>query len=83
MALHALNPEQLQPIVNGLLAFLDREDITVPGNLVETIVSGKSLLRAIAQDQIILAQDVSEEAPNSDPVPDLEADLDVDSEKAA
>lgn len=58
MALQALNPENFQPTCQALLAFLDREDVTIPGNLLESIVSGKSLLRALLQGQLTLAQDV-------------------------
>lgn len=58
MALQQLNPEQVQPTAQALLAFLDREDVTIPGNLLESIVSGKSLLRALVSGQLVLAQNV-------------------------
>jgi hypothetical protein len=60
MALQELNGEAIIPTAQALLSYLDREDIHVPGNLVEAIVSGKSLLRALAQGQLVLAQHVNE-----------------------
>lgn len=61
--LQPLNPEQVQPTVQNLLAFLDREDVNIPGNMVESIVSGKSLLRALLGGQLVLAQNVQEGEP--------------------
>ena len=55
MDLQELSQEAVQPTVTALLAFLDSKDITVPGNMVESIVSGKSLLRALASGQLVLA----------------------------
>lgn len=60
MALRALESEQIVPTVQVLLAFLEREDVVVPANMLEGIVSGKSILRALANGQIVLAQDMEE-----------------------
>lgn len=66
MALQALEMEQVAPIAQALLQFLDREDVTVPGNMVEQFMSGKSLVRAIAGGQLVVAQEVNE-APEPKP----------------
>lgn len=68
MALQALNQEAVQPTVQALLLFLDSENIQIPGNLLESIVSGKSLLRALATGQLVLAQE-SEEAQSQQRTP--------------
>lgn len=65
--LQSLNPEQVQPTVQNLLAFLDREDVNIPGNMVESIVSGKSLLRALLNGQLVLAQDMQPESTPGQP----------------
>lgn len=57
MALQALNPEAVQPTVQALLAFLDREDVLIPGSMNESITSAKSLCRAILSGQLIIAQE--------------------------
>jgi len=68
MALQAINQEAVTPTAQALLAFLDREDIQVPGNMLESIVSGKSLLRALVNGQLVLAQDTEAmQAPQQAP----------------
>lgn len=65
--LKAIQEEHVQKTAQSLLAFFDREDVSVPGNLVEQIVSGKSLLRAIVAGQLKVAQEVNESAPPVQP----------------
>ena len=77
--LHPVNMEQVQPTLVSLLKFLDTETIAVPGNMVEAVVGGKSLLRALISEQLVLAQ-VAQEAAASMPEPE---DPEEESEKAA
>lgn len=65
--LQAFQEEQVQQTAQSLLAFFDREDVSVPGNLVEQIVSGKSLLRAIVAGQLKVAQEVRQPPPPVQP----------------
>ena len=66
MALQALPSEQVAPTAQALLSFLDREEVSIPGNLLEAIVSGKSLLRALANGQLVLAQNVADQPPQAE-----------------
>lgn len=70
MALQALQQEAVQPTLESLLAFLDRDDLSVPGSQVEAIVSGKSLLRALLAGQLVLAQN-TQEAPAPEATPEV------------
>jgi len=51
-----LPPEQIQATAQVLLAFLDSDGATVPGNLLEGVVSGKSILRGILQGTLVVCQ---------------------------
>lgn len=76
MALQALPTEQVAPTVQALLAFLDRGDVNIPGNLLESIVSGKSLLRALASGQLVLAQNIQPQpAKGAEAPPPAAADV--------
>ena len=46
--------EQLQAPVQAMLALLSDEKSSTPNNLLEGIVSGKSLLRAILQGHVVV-----------------------------
>lgn len=78
MALQEINKDAVQPTVQTLLAFLDREDISIPGNMLESIVSAKSLMRAIMNDQLVIAQRMQPEAQ-----PQEVAEEDAATEEAA
>lgn len=71
MALQPLDQEQILPVAQTLLAFLDRDDVTIPGNLLEAIVSGKSLLRGLLQGGLVVCQ-VTQDAPVVKPEPEPE-----------
>lgn len=72
MALKALQQEAVQPTLESLLAFLDRDELSVPGSQVEAIVSGKSLLRALIAGQLVLAQQEQLQQPQAAPVAEEE-----------
>lgn len=57
MALKALESEQIVPTVQVLLSLLEREDVNVPANMLEGVVGGKSILRALINGQLVLAQE--------------------------
>jgi hypothetical protein len=72
MSLQPLQPEAVQPTVQSLLAFLDRDDVMIPGNLNESITSAKSLCRAILSGQLVIAQNTQQqpvEQPKADETP--------------
>jgi len=46
--------EQVQQAAQVMLALLSDESVSVPGNLLEGVVSGKSLLRAIVQGSLVV-----------------------------
>lgn len=48
--------EQIKNVAGGLVTFLSDESVIVPGNMVEGIVSGKSLLRALAEGKLVLCE---------------------------
>ena len=59
-----LPQENVQSAAQVLLAFLDSDGASVPGNMVEGVVSGKSLLRGLLAGQLVICQaDVPAEAP--------------------
>lgn len=66
MSLTPLNQEQVQQTSQILLAFLSDQSVSVPGNLLEGVVSGKSLLRGIVSGQLVLCQNQAG-APGGDP----------------
>ena len=62
--MRAVPAEQIQKTVQVLLSFLDSDSVTVPGSMIEGVVSGKSLLRALLDGRLIVAQlDVPQDAP--------------------
>lgn len=80
--MRAVPAEQIQQTVQVLLSFLDSDGATVPGSMVEGVVSGKSLLRGLLNGQLIVAQpDVPTEAPPAAMV--AEETLDEAEEEAA
>lgn len=66
MALQAIQQEQVQQTAQAMLAFFDREDVSIPGSMLESIVSGKSLLRALVQGQLVIAQEAQPQ-PKAEP----------------
>ena len=82
-----LPQEQVQKAAQILLTFLDSEGATVPGNLLEGVVSGKSLLRGFLQGTLIVCQAGAPAAPvapaPADPLADPLADLPVDDPEQA
>jgi hypothetical protein len=61
--------EQVQQTVQVLLTFLDSENAKVPGNLLDGVVSGKSLLRGLLNGQLVIGQvDLPKQAPMPLPV---------------
>jgi hypothetical protein len=48
------NNEQALQSVQVLLTVLSDEGISTPNNLLEAVVSGKSILRALLQGQVVL-----------------------------
>jgi hypothetical protein len=56
MSLQPLPQESVQSTCQILLAFLSDEGVSIPGNLLEGVVSGKSLLRGIIQGQLQVCQ---------------------------
>jgi hypothetical protein len=61
--------EQVQQTVQVLLTFLDSENAKVPGNLLDGVVSGKSLLRGLLNGQLVVGQvDLPKQAPVTLPV---------------
>lgn len=63
MSLKQLPKEQVTPVCQTTLALLEREDTNVPGTMIESIVSMKSILRAIIQGQLCLAQEEVDRDP--------------------
>lgn len=45
----------------ALLALLSSDKTQIPGNLVEAVISGKSLLRAIAEGSVVVCELVAQE----------------------
>ena len=79
--LKPINQEQVQQTSQVMLAFLSEESVSIPGNLLEGIVSGKSLLRGIIQGQLLVCQNAKGEAvaaPSPAPEADVETDVEVD-----
>lgn len=61
-----VNPEQVQQTAQIMLAFLSEETTSIPGNMAEGIVSGKSLLRGIVGQQLFVCQP-EQKAPKKEP----------------
>lgn len=66
--LKPVDQQNVQATAQSMMAFLDREDVSVPGNMLEAIVSGKSLLRALVSGQLVVAQNIEEPKPEVKPV---------------
>ena len=56
MPLQPLNEEHVQKTTQILLAYLDDERNVTPNNMLEGIVSGKSLLRGILSGNLVICQ---------------------------
>ena len=61
MPLTPLDPEQIQRTAQVMLSYLDDPENKTPNNMLEGIVSGKSLLRGITAGALVLCE-VSEDA---------------------
>lgn len=73
MALQPINIEQIQRTAQVLLSVLDSDAVSVPGNLVEGVTSGKSLLRGILQGNVVVCEQANEPPPI--PEPEFEPEL--------
>ncbi len=60
MALKPMKQENIQDTIQVLLAYLDDDRISTPNNMLEGIVSAKSLLRGIISGQLLICQEVPE-----------------------
>jgi len=86
MSLTPINQEQIQGTCQVVLAYLDDEANSTPNNMLEGIVSGKSLLRGILAGQLVVCQNqpdapqIREKAPEVSA--DVEVEVDVDDEAA-
>ena len=52
----ALPTDQVQATAQAILTFLDSENAHIPGNMIEAMVSGKSLMRALLSGALVLCQ---------------------------
>jgi len=68
MSLQPINQEQVQQTAQVLLAFLSDESVSVPGPMLDGVVSGKSLIRGLVSGQLIICQNV-EGSPQGDKPP--------------
>ena len=71
-----IDPQQVQGPVQTMLAILSDEKQSTPNNLLEGVVSGKSLLRAILQGNLFICQPGAPEEKNlaDEPVDDSAED---------
>jgi len=58
MSLQPINQEQVQSTTQVLLAYLDDPENKTPNNMLEGIVSGKSLLRGILAGNLVICQNM-------------------------
>ena len=72
MSLQPVQQEQVQGTAQQMLSFLSDENVNVPGNMLEAIVSGKSLLRGIIGGQLILCQSVNTPPKPLEPEEEIE-----------
>jgi len=70
--------EQVQGTAQQVLAYLDDPTNKTPNNMLEAIVSGKSLLRGIITGQLIVCQQLAPEKEKCLEGPPAEDDLDLD-----
>jgi hypothetical protein len=77
-----LPAEQVQQASQVLLAFLDSDGASVPGNMIEGVVSGKSLLRGILSGALVVCQ-TAPAAPPAPAAPKLDPDLEAKPKKVA
>ena len=91
MSLKPFAPEQIQSTAQIVLAYLDDPANNTPNNMLEGIVSGKSLLRGIVSGQLVVCQ-TQPEAPAAPPVrvkktpeesDEISAEVEVEGEEAA
>lgn len=73
MSLQPLPAEQVQKTVQVLLTYLDDPRNTTPNDMLEGIVSSKSLLRGILAGQVVVCQNVAGEPDKAAPVKKPEA----------
>lgn len=66
MNLVPVKEEAIQGTAQILLTFLDSPGANVPGNLIEGVVSGKSMLRGLLSGSLVLCQP---EQPKVDKAP--------------
>jgi|VirMetMinimDraft_7_1064189.scaffolds.fasta_scaffold08709_5 hypothetical protein len=57
MSLKQLPKEQVQTVCQDTLECLSSADISIPASVVESIVSMKTILRALLSEQLVLAQE--------------------------
>ena len=70
MSLQPVGQEQVQATAQQMLSFLSDENVSIPGNMIEAIFSGKSLLSAIIAGNLIVcrhAEDASKSKPEGKP----------------
>lgn len=63
MALTPINQEQVQQTAQVLLSFLSDERVSIPAPILEGVVSGKSLLRALLAGELVICANKSEPKP--------------------
>ena len=68
-----VQPEQVQQSCQIGLAVLSDEECRIPGNLVEGIMSFKSLLNALIQGSLVICQDVPAKPEDGQTPPKKEA----------
>lgn len=73
--------EQIQQPVQILLTFLDSDGASVPGNLLEGVVSGKSILRGLLSGSLGLVS-LNQQPAAAAPTPEVVVE-EVDDKKAA
>lgn len=61
MSLKQLPKEQIQTVCEDTLECLSSADISIPASIIESIVSMKTILRALLSEQVVLAQEEQEE----------------------
>ena len=77
MSLQPVNQEQVQKTCQVLLDYLDNPINVTPNNILEGVVSAKSLIRAIVQGGLLVCQSVVDQpvdTPEAIAVPDDTSD---------
>lgn len=83
MSLKPINQEQVQGASQVILAYLDDGANTTPNNLLEGIVSGKSLLRGIISGNLVVCQKEAAPPKTTDVVQDAKLEAVDEPEEAA